>query len=653
MDLSKLTDAELDALERGDLTKLSDAALDALEGKPAGKAKAKPTMLDRFKREAIASLPGGIARGVKDVIDTGAEYASKLGPKGEAERVRAMNEAGKAEYATAADGDIMPAVGRFGGQMMGAGPAVGAAGRVVGLAAPRLGAAISTYGAAGGNKLADIGIRSAGGAVAGGLAAGQIDPESAGWGAGIGGALPLAGRVLKPAIDLGAGVAKGVGKAAYRVAEPYLPGGIAQIEGRTLNALAGDRAPQVIAALRGSRGAQHAGEAATEAGAAPFAAGQEIIKNRFATSDYLAIEQAQEAARLAAVRSIGKDKPALDSAIALRRSAAASNYGDAAPQLVKADPTLLELLSRPSMEKALRRAEELADEASKGAFKVGENAPARVVPGLIVNEAGQSITQTIIPATAEKYPVQSLHYIKMAMDDMVKNPERFAIGATEQKAIEATKGTFVDWLGKKSPKYDFARTEHARLSVPINRMEVGQYLENKLASPIASERPAMFAQALRDAPGTLKRATGNSRYDELGQVLSAREVGAARNVLAELNRGEQYSRQATAGRQEAQKILGLEFKTHEPPGILHRGVMVARTLLERLQGKATEKTLQQLAIDMQNPKRAAELMELAGQDGPALAAWAKVQTQAKRVGSAVGGARGSAITGSALAIGEN
>jgi hypothetical protein len=66
-------------------------------------------------------------------------------------------------------------------------------------------------------KAADIGVRSLGGAVGGGLSAGMVDTESAGTGAMIGGALPVAGAVLRGAVGAGRellGAHSGVGGAA-------------------------------------------------------------------------------------------------------------------------------------------------------------------------------------------------------------------------------------------------------------------------------------------------------------------------------------------------------------------------------------------------------------------------------------------------------
>lgn len=162
-------------------------------------------------RELLRSPPMALARGVKDVIDTGAEmlaagYDKLRGPTlstlvsgGEADRVRAMNKAGREEFDTATQGQFLPQVARVGGNLAVAAPGVQALGGAVAKVAPRLGAAIHsgglTTGAAPvglGARAADMGLRAAGGGIGGYLSAGMVDPESANTGGLLGAALPPA-----------------------------------------------------------------------------------------------------------------------------------------------------------------------------------------------------------------------------------------------------------------------------------------------------------------------------------------------------------------------------------------------------------------------------------------------------------------------------
>lgn len=160
----------------------------------------------------------GVLRGAKDVVDTGAGWLAsgfdKIAGTNEGERVRQLNEAGKADFdqrygdSTAAD------VGRFTGNVAATlpvggvlGKGVQAVGNVFGAGAKvaPLAQSITSGGmSAGGLKgAAGLATRAAGGAVAGGAMTGLVDPESAASGAVIGAALP--------------GVVQGAGKAMHAI----------------------------------------------------------------------------------------------------------------------------------------------------------------------------------------------------------------------------------------------------------------------------------------------------------------------------------------------------------------------------------------------------------------------------------------------------
>lgn len=162
----------------------------------------------------------GLARGVKDPIDTGAELLAsgfdRLTGKNEGARVQAMNQQGKQDFADQYGGSSLASGARVGGNILATlpvGPALGAGAKVVGM--ERLGNALASGGMTAAQKVApgflsgatDLGIRSLGGAITGGATAGLIDPQSAGLGAGVGAALPIVGKAATTAGNaLGAAV---------------------------------------------------------------------------------------------------------------------------------------------------------------------------------------------------------------------------------------------------------------------------------------------------------------------------------------------------------------------------------------------------------------------------------------------------------------
>lgn len=165
----------------------------------APKRDPKAERADFLRREFLTSPPMAMLRGVKDIVDTGAGFLSRLGGADEQARVRAQNAAGRAEFDRAAEGQILPQVARIGGNIAATAPAVTALGGAVAPMLPRLGAAIRSGGmttgaapTAGLARAGDIGIRMAGGGIGGGLAAGMVNPDDAAFGGALGALLPPA-----------------------------------------------------------------------------------------------------------------------------------------------------------------------------------------------------------------------------------------------------------------------------------------------------------------------------------------------------------------------------------------------------------------------------------------------------------------------------
>lgn len=153
---------------------------------------------DRFKQAATPEMPVmALMQGLRKPVDTGADAAASLAERiapdtfaGHAQNVRDINAQSRDEFARDyPSGAGLPGLPfRLAGEILGTTPAVKAAGAVTGLASPALGTAIASYGAKGGGML----TRAAGGGVAGGLTAAQVDPSDWKLGAAFGAAgVPL------------------------------------------------------------------------------------------------------------------------------------------------------------------------------------------------------------------------------------------------------------------------------------------------------------------------------------------------------------------------------------------------------------------------------------------------------------------------------
>lgn len=378
--------------------------------------------------------------------------------------------------------------------------------------------------------------------------------------------------------------------------------------GRLYRSVAGpDKVDQVIAEMIANRqGNLTAGQAAAPAGSAEFSALQKIIESRDPSKYGTAgIEGAQEAARQSAIGTIAKTPSDLINAVELRKAHGKEAYGIAGKDLIKGDAEFAELLSRPSMSHVIKRASELAAEEGKP-FKIGKDIPEQVISGKIVGESGQPLIQSIIPAQQAKYPVDSLHYIKMAMDDLIKNPERFGIGAAEAKAIGNTQSKFVDWIGNKSKAYDLARTGYIEDSIPVNQMKTGQSLQSSLSNSLGSgERPTVFANAVKKAGEDVSYTTGKPRMADL----TPSQQKVVNSIVDELRADDKFMKMAREGHPEAMRRIGATMEKMPVGGPWSVKYTIARTILNKLEGKGTEKTLDYMSKIADDPAKVAQVMK--------------------------------------------
>lgn len=208
MDLSKLSDADLYALQAGDLSKLSDAGLSHLGGQQTPQIKPE--------QSALGNLGAGLKRGVTDVLDTIATqgYGRLTGNKdligGEAERQAKGYEK---QYGDS----TMAGLGRIGGNILSTLPIAPLAGEAAGAAGlGRLASALRTGGMTTGavlpesakwlgTKGADMALRTGAAGAVGGASGALINPEDAGTSALIGAATP---SIIKSAGAVGEAIGK-------------------------------------------------------------------------------------------------------------------------------------------------------------------------------------------------------------------------------------------------------------------------------------------------------------------------------------------------------------------------------------------------------------------------------------------------------------
>lgn len=403
-------------------------------------------------------------------------------------------------------------------------------------------------------------------------------------------------------------------KAAGKGAE-YVWNMLAPKETALLSAAEGQGA-QIVNALRNydqwvASGQPTAGVAVAGQVTAPrYAALQEQVA-ALKPKEYLQREQANAAARGRALGAVAQDEAAMKAAEAARTAATKPLYGAADKQIIKADDALTELLGRPSMEKAMARAKALAKERNE-TFQMGKNVPEQKVGSSIVDTEGRPLDVKTIPAEYAKFNGKSLHYLKLALDDLIKDPATFGLGSNEVAAINKTRAEFLNWFEGKSANYAAAREAYKEGSKPINIMQVGQYLEGKLKPALETstgERAGVFASAVKEAPTTVKRATGQTRFDKLDQILEPDQVKIVEGIRKDLAREAEFTKQARVGGKAGEVFPATEAA--RLPNLMSRVASVANTIMTKLQGKIDKKLALELATEMLDPAAAANAMEKA------------------------------------------
>lgn len=351
----------------------------------------------------------------------------------------------------------------------------------------------------------------AGSAIIGSALGGLQPTESAGErieNAALGGVLSPAGLMLGRG---GAALWRG-GKAFV---EPLTKGGQQRIASRTLESFAGGREAAQDAAEAIARNRQNVlpGVQPTTAELADNAGIAQLERTLRNNPEYMTAltdrSQANRAAIVGTLDDIAGDDAARQAAVSARESAAAPLYKTAESVSAEATPALTQLLSRPSMQSAWKRAAQLASES-----------------GDVLDESELS--------------GKTLHYLKMAMDDIADNPQASGIGAHEARAIRNTRNELVRQIEEQIPQYRQARQTYAELSRPINQMDVGQALRDKIQPALADfgatsrTRAEAFAKALREGDTTASKAVG--RTAKLDEVMTPEQSRKLRLIAEQLAR---------------------------------------------------------------------------------------------------------------------
>lgn len=318
-------------------------------------------------------------------------------------------------------------------------------------------------------------------------------------------AIGMATGFLTPAVIEAARVgAPVVTRAARQVAKPFTAEGRGEIVGATLRRVSAD--PDAAMASMANGGDEivegslpTAAQAARDPGLLQAERAMAATDPRFATR-----RSANNAARNRVLDEIAGTPEELAAAKATRGENATANYGRAEGQDLAAGvevAPLLDLAKRPAFKAAVKKAAEIAA------------------------ESGQPVDDVMSS-------VRGLHYVKLALDDMLDTAPQSGIGKTQQRAIAQTREQLVSWLDTASPEYAKARAGFRADSAPVNRMETGQDIQarTRLAGPDVTGEP-IISQAKW-------QSVVMRNIDELQGKLSPDHIDALKRIGADLDRAQ-------------------------------------------------------------------------------------------------------------------
>ncbi|CAH0354055.1 hypothetical protein [Aquabacterium sp. CECT 9606] len=571
------------------------------------------------------------AAGIGDTLLSPVKAGAKLvGADGVAEYLDRIPEAMRWMDQENASNPISYGAGRLVGDIVMTAPIGGVAGaglKAVGTRAglpmlEKLGTSVATGGLRTGapaattlaGKAGNMAIRAGGGAVNGGLSAGAIDPESAGTGAMIGGALPLAAKGVS---TLARSTASGVRKVSDAIA-PLNPKNDQRILGKFMSQQVGPELDGAVDALRKYKqtGPAVAGYQPTTAEVArvpSLAAMQRTAtavdplamngySNTAARNQDLLVSELEDLA--------GRDGQRMFTE-ASRDTTANKLYQQAYSNPI--DPALItkpvqkqidSLVQKPAMQEAINRARTLAKNE-----------------GLDISGQAGSL--------------RGLHYAKTELDAMIRD----AATPNQKRILSGLQGDLLKVLDKLSPDYAAARAEYAAMSKPVNQFDVLEQVAQKAISPkrtltlnaynrASGDKTAQAA--IRNPKATMADVLEPGQYQRLGSVRSALEgldftQNAGRGVGSDT-----VQKLATANRMPGAPVGGLLGKI---PGTTMIGGLLSKGA-DALYSSANQRLQERLTQGLLDPSEGLALLEAAypqlSKPGMAAEFLARIQQQGER-----------------------
>ncbi len=349
--------------------------------------------------------------------------------------------------------------------------------------------------------------------------------KAAAWGGVGGGGGIIAGRALAAG-----------GRAASAAVAPMTRTGQDEIIGKLMRRVSGENADDVMSRLRDARGLVP-GEMPTAAEVAE-SGGIAALQRAMSSADpesYAHRFMANGDAREAALRSVAGSPSARQAAIDSRESSAQALYGMAN----KSDAMRREMDAGKRLIKSGGIHQMAGDEMPTEGLRALTSRPAfqAALSDAKTSLANSGATDTALTS------LEGLHRIKLSIDEALNGAApNSALAKFDRGSLMTIKKQLLNEMETLSPMYGNARKSFSDMSKPINQMDVGQYLLDKLEpaskeyGKLTGERANAFFQALKDADATTKRALGTRAAGGIADVLTPEQLATVTNVAKSLGR---------------------------------------------------------------------------------------------------------------------
>lgn len=620
MDLTKLSDADLMALQSGDLTKVSDAGLAVLSGT---KTQPEPEKRQEWKPnpvlEAGANILGGatgLMRGTANIV--GSVFGnSKLG-----QQIWPTESLDKSSLSYMAGEFLDPVSAGIGGAAF---KAAGAVPKIAAMTNP---------------VMKPIAQGVVGGTVAGGATGALSEGGDAGTGAILGG---VVGGVVPGGVI--------TARKLKEVVEPLTKAGAQTSAGRMLKEVAGESYDDVLTALR-TPSTPFATPSAAQATAGirnPEIVALQKLSERVNPLPSSKRVDTQRLEREGLIGSFAGDDAQIKGMMDARKADFATNMGEASEASVRdrmvreslaVPPRPVETLIPSNVQPGMRQKVLIAGEVKPAPTapileKLRENplinaavsdAKSLASANIGLPEGMKKLSQSQIDdivGNVEKGIVgdpmrslEGLQLVKFVIDNrLAPTMSGSATASVKMKdsAVSNIKSALLQGIrqtGKGGELFQEANRKFAEQSGEIFQKRVGQNMLGLLQKPLGEgETGAKLARAVEAETALVKKSGGFGRAG-LDEQLTPENSAKVAKVISQLDVDtslDELARQG-AGSAKLQKVVGESIQL---PNLMNQAAAITNGVIRRVFGAGQIKTLRELAEVMQDPSLTAKLMEKA------------------------------------------